>query len=565
MRALFYTMILSAILVVAVIYLRSIPPREPAITETLDTDSTISLDAELRSMAVHSQPATLSNIDPNELESVTHDALYETGVELLDLWHLPEAIDVFQTLVSNDPGNLDAHLRLVECYSHPMVGAERKAEASWVLASDLAISTRADTTWVNAFRSLFLDYMPVKAIVGLTEIVNRGEGNLDARLLLARSLLMNGDLEGAERYLGVLLDGDVSLGRARELLIQSKIARGDVDGAENLAKDLVALYPEEPYPHVLLARIKLIQGRLDEATGLCNNALLLDKRYIPAIVSRAHIYVAAGDADAARVSFEKLVMFDDPMLASVAAEGIAYVDFLFGNFHAASESMDDAIRFAMGAESRRRGMLYAFRFVDYLCELGRVDAAERVLDRWLSRYTEIPTELGELRILISQGNLDEARSMLAQLEVDERWQSWMRSLSLDQSELEALALIHEKDFKRALTVLGARAPEPGGTRSAYLTGYALFQNGDAEGAVDSFRRTQSLIYGVVFPYHNDPILYVQSIFFLGEAALARGESEQAQAYYRDFLNHWGNADWDLKAVDRARAKLETLSLRPSDD
>ena len=66
MKALFYTIILSAILVVAVIYLRSIPPRDPVTTETLETDPTISLDAESRSMAVHSQPATLSNIDPTK-------------------------------------------------------------------------------------------------------------------------------------------------------------------------------------------------------------------------------------------------------------------------------------------------------------------------------------------------------------------------------------------------------------------------------------------------------------------------------------------------------------------
>ena len=66
---------------------------------------------------------------------------------------------------------------------------------------------------------------------------------------------------------------------------------------------------------------------------------------------------------------------------------------------------------------------------------------------------------------------------------------------------------------------------------------------------------------MVFPYHSDPVLFVQSIFFLGEAALARGEGEQAQIHYRDFLSYWGESDWDLQAVQRARAKLETLSIK----
>jgi tetratricopeptide (TPR) repeat protein len=328
-----------------------------------------------------------------------------------------------------------------------------------------------------------------------------------------------------------------------------------------LAKDLVALYPEEPYPHVLLSRVELIRGNVGEATALCNNALLLDRRYAPAIVSRAHAYIAQGDAEAARVSFEKLLMFDDQILASVGREGIAYADFLYGRFDAASESMDEAIRLAMSDGSTRRGMLYAFRWVDYLCELGRVDAAEAVLDRWVSRQTEIPTELGALRILISRGNLPEVRGMRGQIERDERWQSWMRSLSMDYADFEALAFIQRNDYQKALEVLDASTRDAGGTRRAYLKGYALFQNGEAEQAAGFLQQTRSRLYSVVFPYHSDPVLFVQSVFFLGEVALARGESEQAQIHYRDFLEYWGDADWELQAVDRARTRLETLSSK----
>jgi tetratricopeptide (TPR) repeat protein len=166
--------------------------------------------------------------------------------------------------------------------------------------------------------------------------------------------------------------------------------------------------------------------------------------------------------------------------------------------------------------------------------------------------------------LISRGSLAQVRDMLGQLAFDEQWQSWMRSLSLDFSDIRALAFIQEEDFSQALGVLEASPHNTGGTRRAYLTGYALFQNGDAEQAVNFFEQARFNLYGVTFPHHSDPVLYVQSIFFLAETALARGESDKAQLYYRDFLTFWGGSDWDLQAVKRARSKLETLSMKTID-
>ena len=62
-----------------------------------------------------------------------------------------------------------------------------------------------------------------------------------------------------------------------------------------------------------------------------------------------------------------------------------------------------------------------------------------------------------------------------------------------------------------------------------------------------------------FPYHSDPILFVQSKFFLAEAAIARGDASEAARNYREFLDMWQSAAWDLKAVDRAEKKLAALA------
>jgi hypothetical protein len=57
---------------------------------------------------------------------------------------------------------------------------------------------------------------------------------------------------------------------------------------------------------------------------------------------------------------------------------------------------------------------------------------------------------------------------------------------------------------------------------------------------------------------GNPVLYVQSVFFLAESDLARGGHAAARASYEAFIAYWGEAAWDLEAVGRARKKIEAL-------
>jgi tetratricopeptide (TPR) repeat protein len=547
-----YTIVLTLVLFLSIMLLRSLSPMG-------ENTASRGRSVPRQPMIVHSDPAVRSNINPEELEKTNREALYATGVELLDLWHVPEAIDVFKTLVDMEPGHYRAHLGLVECYSHPTIGAEKLAADSFDKAMKAARAEGADSLWVAAFHSLFVDPDPADAVDRFTRAVKRGGDGVDNRLFLAMALLMDGRPEDAERYLTDLLDGDESLGRARELLVHCKVAEGDYEKAESLAKDLAAIYPGEPYPYVLLSRVQLIEGKVDDAVEFANNALLLDERYIPAIVARAHLYVAEGANEAARVSFEKLLLFDDPMLSSVGMEGMAYVDFLAGRFDEASAALDESIRLSMSVESSRRGLVNAFRLVNYLCELGRTDAANSVLERWVRRHGDIPYRLGRIRIGISEGNLAEAKHALDEIENKMEWRAWMRALTLDFVDTRALTFIEEKNFGGALDLLSAAGPPIESTRRAYLKGFALFRNGNAEAAAGLFKQARLRLHGLVFPYHGDPILYAQSIFFLAEAALARGESDEAREHYSAFLDLWGESDWELQAVGRARKKLEALT------
>ena len=557
MKYFFYTIVLSFVLIASVMYLYSIQTHEPepdvAVTPAPTPRET---------MVVKSVPAQKGSLAASELENLNRDALYTTGVELLDLWHLPEAIGVLRRVVDKDSTHCDAYLKLVECYSHPIVGDERLAEEAWADARRAAAATEGDTLWVAAFRSLFITDFASVAVNRFEELAEGDADETESTLYLAMALFRAGRIDEAEDALESLLELDSSLGRARELLVRCKIARGEFGEAESLTRDLAAIYPREPYPYVLLSRVQLVLGNIDSAAEFCNSALLLDERYIPAIVARAHIYAASDEWEAAKVSFEKLHLFDDPVLAAVGFEGIAYVHFLSGAFDQGSQAMDEAIRLAMSGGANRRGLLYAFRQVDYLCELGRFDAAAAVLDRWVSRQGSIPSQLGKLRVRIAEGNVDGLEHALDQIRDNRRWRSWMRALAIDYDDFAALAYIEDNNFAKALEALNAAGAAVADTRRAYLKGYASFEVGDAETAANAFEEAQIRFHTIEFPYHSDPVLYVQSKFLLAEASVARGEYELARQYYNEFLGMWGKATWQLQAVDRAREKVETLSGEP---
>jgi tetratricopeptide (TPR) repeat protein len=361
----------------------------------------------------------------------------------------------------------------------------------------------------------------------------------------------------ARRKLEDLLSQDDTIGRVVELSIRCALAAGDYEKAEDQARDLARIYSEEPRPYVLLSQVALLRGNAGEAVEFCNNALVLDPKYIPAIITRANLYAAQMQIEPARVSFEKLLLFEDPVLRSIGMEGIGFVDMMSGRFDDGVAAMDEAIRFAMLAGSVRKGLFYAYRLVEYLCELGQGDTAETVVNRWITGFGDIPVKLGTLRIHISKGNLNHAKQLLLHADSNQEWVTWMGVFSIDLAEMNALVNIGAEEHDAALEILArntAVGPVNMSTQ-AFLRGYAAFESGDAEAASLHFSEVGNHLFGVEFPYHGDPVLYVQSIFYLAETYIASGRESEANAHYEAFMDYWGEADWDSQAISRAREKL----------
>jgi tetratricopeptide (TPR) repeat protein len=56
-------------------------------------------------------------------------------------------------------------------------------------------------------------------------------------------------------------------------------------------------------------------------------------------------------------------------------------------------------------------------------------------------------------------------------------------------------------------------------------------------------------------FDRDPLLSVRALYTLGKLKLELGDQVRGRELLRQFLEHWGKADWDLPEVREARALL----------
>ena len=504
-----------------------------------------------------------TTIDLAKLAKASPSELYSLGVDYMQYWRVRDATVLFEHAVAADSTLHDAWLRLVECYADPLVaneGAVRRALARAAATSP----SPADTMMVSALRELYDQRNYAGAVTTLATLLHRKTAPPETRYHLALAYFLLGHLKDADKQLEVLMKTDATVGPVAELSIRRAAAARDFGRAAAEARELARQYPDEPFPDVLVAQVEMARGKKETAAEFCHTALTLDPKCAPAIMTRALLYAEANEFDAARVSYEKLMVFDEPTLQSIGHEGIGYVDFLDGRFDDGVDEMDEAIRLAMVAGSPRRGLAMAAHLVDYLCQLGQAERAESVAERWATGFGPVPVRLVRTRIQVLRGDFESAGDALDHLNSETEWVQWSHLLGVDPVELSALAEIGQQQQTHALELLSRSARSAtvvaagAAARRTFVAGYAAFENGDAESAAKSFASVRERNYGLEFPYHGDPVVYVQSLFFLAESELARGAHLAARKGYEGFLGYWGDADWNLEAVGRARKKLESL-------
>ncbi len=548
MKTLAYGAFLVLLLIASVVLLRSIEPSSPPGPPPRPSVSLERITAD---------------VDLDRLQSAGAQELYDMGVEFMQVWRPREATVLFERAVQADSTYHPAWIQLIECYAHPLVAADESLLRAAAHAEQTSPEP-SDRVYVDALRALFAEHDYDGAVATLSALMGAETSPADAPYHLALAYYRLGRLQEAAKYLEPLLAEDPTVAPVVELYIRRAVAAREYERAADAARELTRMYAEEPFPYVLSAQVELAREKPDAAVEFCDNALELDAKCVPAIMTRACLYAEAGELESARVSFEKLLLFDAETLRSIGHEGVAFADFLMGDFDAAVSQLDESTRHAMLTGATQRGLALAFRHVEYLCQLGQADAAEGVIERWLTGFGEVPVSLAKARVELSRGRTDATNKVLARLSSDPEWLQWSRKVGLDAVELRARVALADEHQPEAAALLKevekeATAIAPGWLqRRTFLAGLAAFDTGDAEGAAAAFTDVRRRLYGDEFPYHGDPVVYVQAMFFLAEAELARGNRTAAQTGYESFLALWEDAAWKLDAVDRARRSLDAL-------
>ena len=80
---------------------------------------------------------------------------------------------------------------------------------------------------------------------------------------------------------------------------------------------------------------------------------------------------------------------------------------------------------------------------------------------------------------------------------------------------------------------------------------AYLASGDKPKAVE----TLETLIGSGLERADHPVLYVRALYELGLLQVDLGEQEEGRRNLERFLEHWGDADWDLPEVADARERL----------
>jgi tetratricopeptide (TPR) repeat protein len=229
---------------------------------------------------------------------------------------------------------------------------------------------------------------------------------------------------------------------------------------------------------------------------------------------------------------------------------------------------------------------------------GRSQEALELIERAIRDYPHPDAVRARLhnwaaQILLSRGEVARAleHAKVAQQEGKHDWEGLRGLYWGGLAEIRLGRTDAAQRTANKLKVITDRLPGPRGKRLFHLlAGELALARGDADRAVTELGRSQSTLPPRGFlwedlhvptwsslasahlatgdydsaaewlreiaesPYEHTtwPVLYVPSFYQLAKIHESRGEWEQARAYYRRFLDFWGDGDLDAEQVEEAR-------------
>lgn len=511
------------------------------------------------------EPAVPAAVVPGELtrsltQSVDAYRAYVRGEARVERSDYTGAAAEFREAVRLDPEFAVAYYRLSQAAGN----AGDTSESQEAALRALALADRLPTRYQDLVKARALPVTSAARVPLLEAALQRDPSNPDALSLLGEEYAHSPRDNDPERVVA-LRERLFGLGRQSfavcEEQAQMYALMGKPEKAEEMVAFIDARWPTQaPYTRAWLSAFA---GQADAALRL------LERAPEPAPVVSAYllseISEVVGRWDLAESAVARDLGQGHWRARDLRTRGQFFVHR--GAFDRAVETY----RQAGGAEPLTQGRGWAgavrasgFRALAELAALrGDLADAKREMARALAIQPENPRWLFFAgRFAASDGDLGAAQEHLAALRrLLGTTRHVTRDLYHDALEAEIALASRRPEAARALAEKVANSPRrvldywsdgsfvSAAFRDTLARAYlALGRKQDAARALDALVNSG-------FERVHHPVLYVRALYTLGKLQIELGEGARGRDLLKQFLDHWGNADWDLPEVGDARRLL----------
>jgi putative PEP-CTERM system TPR-repeat lipoprotein len=362
--------------------------------------------------------------------------LIRSGQAYMDRKQFGRAEIQFRNVLSKDPGNAEAHVRLAKLYLKG--GAPNTAEPELILAARAGVP---EEVLAPLHAEVFYDQGQIGNVLKLVPPGNRSPQYESAvRTYRGLSETIIGDQAAAEADFQKAIALDPSAVRARVGLARLRLIQGRAPESEKIADQALKLNPDDSEALDLKGLLLLLRGAADEGLTALNKAVAADPQNFHALLDRADAYLRRNQLDKADADIQKILGITDN-------SGTAnYLSAVIAARKGRLQDADDTMMKLRPVMDQVPDMYFLAAALKY--NLGQLEQSEAFIQRYLAKQpnsAKAHEMLGS--IALRRGD---APAAVAELQ---------RALALAPTDRNTIALMAEAymasgDFNSAMSLLG---------------------------------------------------------------------------------------------------------------
>ena len=490
-----------------------------------------------------------------ELSTKSEDAYrhYLRGLDYENRLFYKEALEQYKKALEFDSTFAGVHLQMWSTYR--WLGSYDLAKQAWGKAiRDSAKTPQKDRMWIRAgdfWESGDLVKM-VKAEEPYREIISRYPDEKGAYLELGDiQLYILANCSAAIPFYEKALELDPHFGRAVSGLGYAHLWLENYEQAKILFEKDVSLRPNDPVPHIHLGELYEEQKEYDRALKEYQIALELKPDFIIAYKVIGIIYLKKKEYEKARANFKKMGATGGLVEKAGGLRYLARSYFAEGRFEEGFKCLGEKLEIQKktGPRAHAWGLnetgWYCLQFEKYDSAL---ECFEEVKSFAPDHYR--PSDIAEIYLI--KKNFKKAQEITDAHEKGLGFEGHPDPIAASQNYLRGIVEREKGNYKEAAKYLQKTVEVAGVWAGDYRFDLARVCLLD-----ENFSKAEEEFVKII----EDPspsIDYIKSLYYLAKVKEGLKQKKEAMKYYEEFLDYWGNADWELPEIKDAKERLEKL-------